>query len=493
MLIPETYRQLRRWLTLIVRIFFRRVEVVGLENLPIDRGGILVAWHPNGLVDPALILTCFPHHVVFGARHTLFKYPLLGRFVRALGTVPIYRGQDTASDAVDEQRRRNDASLDALAQRIAAGSFSALFPEGYSHDTPYLRELKTGAARLYYRARASTAPDRPTPVIVPVGLHYDHKKLFRSSVLVVFHPPLELPAEIDITPSLDEDPDRMRDLARNLTDLIDKTLRAIIFEVESWELQRLLHRARKLVRAERASRAGAFPGESTMDERVIGLARVWTAYKQRAAANPAEVAVLRKRIERYDRDLRTLKIDDHEIDDPPPIGPWFWLTLALQVIAVVFILPPLLLIGAIVNVPPAALVLLFARLVGREHKDMASLKLVAGIILFPLTWAVWGWLAFRGTISTQSIFSWMPSGGMPAAVLMVLLSVIGAVVLLRYFVLAVAVWRAVRVRLTRGRRARSLIRLKLERARLCDELVAMTRDIALPGRVAPDGRVVRVP
>ena len=36
---------------------------------------------------------------------------------------------------------------------MAAGSLSALFPEGVSHDEPGLQALRSGAARMYYRAR----------------------------------------------------------------------------------------------------------------------------------------------------------------------------------------------------------------------------------------------------------------------------------------------------------------------------------------------------
>ena len=53
----------------LVRVFFRRVEVAGTENLPETGGGLIVAWHPNGLVDPGLILAHCPRSVAFGARH----------------------------------------------------------------------------------------------------------------------------------------------------------------------------------------------------------------------------------------------------------------------------------------------------------------------------------------------------------------------------------------------------------------------------------------
>ncbi|MCA9710216.1 MAG: 1-acyl-sn-glycerol-3-phosphate acyltransferase, partial [Myxococcales bacterium] len=115
------------WIQLLLRaavnLFFRRVEVAGLRNVPREGGGLVVSWHPNGLVDPGLILTQCPRPVVFGARHGLFSYPLLGALLREVGTVPIYRAMDVGGDASDQSRRlANRMSLEALAQRVAEGS-----------------------------------------------------------------------------------------------------------------------------------------------------------------------------------------------------------------------------------------------------------------------------------------------------------------------------------------------------------------------------------
>ena len=65
------------WIRKFVRLglftFFRELEVNGIENVPTDRGGIVIAWHPNGMVDPALIFSTFPQQLMFGARHGLFR------------------------------------------------------------------------------------------------------------------------------------------------------------------------------------------------------------------------------------------------------------------------------------------------------------------------------------------------------------------------------------------------------------------------------------
>ena len=62
----------------LLRSFFRRIEVTGLEHVPASGGGLFVAFHPNGLIDPALIATRCPRPIVFGARHGLFAWPVVG-------------------------------------------------------------------------------------------------------------------------------------------------------------------------------------------------------------------------------------------------------------------------------------------------------------------------------------------------------------------------------------------------------------------------------
>ena len=330
--------------------------------------------------------------------------------------------------------------------------------------------------------------DGPPPSLVPVGLHYAQKRLFRSNALVVFHPPITLPEQLDVTPAMDEDPERLR----GLTQEVERDLKAAILETESWEFHGLFHRARKLIRAERAYRAETNPGATTMDERVLGLARLWTAYQQLIGTDPERVAELTKRVQRYDRMMRALAIEDHEIDHPPTvIVGWLVVGLVLQVVSVGVLLPPFLLVGALVNLPPALVVIAGARAASKEPKDEATMKLIGGVLVFPGVWAVWAWLAGWGTVQAQAIAPWAPDQPIVVVAVMVALCVASAIVMLLYWELAVGTLRALRVRLTRGRHARALTRLRAERSRLCDELVAFAEGVELPGLVLPSGRLSR--
>lgn len=486
----SSHRLAMSLLHLLVRLFFRRVEVEGVENVPESRGGLLVAWHPNGLIDPGLVLAKLPGRVVFGARHDLLNVPILGWLMRSVGTVPIYRASDVKGDA-EGRRAANRKSLDALAHKIANGSFSALFPEGVSHDAPHLMELKSGAARLYYRARQLQGPEDKPPVIIPVGLHYDHKRAFRSIALLRFAPPLELPAELDVRPDPDEPDEQTRARARSLTGKIERALENVVHPTESWELHHLIHRARKLMRAERACRVGVDPGRPKLLEKQIGFSRIWAGYQNRHASHPEEVEGLMARVREYDADLRALRLEDHELDRNPRLAsPWLALIILAQIVTVYMLLPPLLIVGYVVNLPAALLCLGVAKAMSRAKKDEASLKLLAGAVFFPLSWIAAGVLAALGHIRLHESFPALPDSPVITGVVTALLGAVGGAVAVHYGRLSRETLRAMRVRLRRRRRQDEIERLKGERQSLYEWLIRLAEGLDLPGEIARDGRVV---
>jgi 1-acyl-sn-glycerol-3-phosphate acyltransferase len=483
-------RQARLLVRVLTWLFFRRIEVAGTEHLPSDRGALLVAWHPNGIVDPGLIFARCPHRVVFGAAHGLFRWPGFGTLLRALGTVPVYRRQDAGSRNIDSLRQRNESSLDQLATAIADGSYSALFPEGMSHDEPHPLSLKTGAARLYYRARAVREAGSPPPQIIPVGLHYDRKQLYRSNALVEFHAPLDLAEALDVDPPDDEGEQASRDRCRALTDRIEEALNRASLATENWQLHTLMHRARKLIRAERAHRAGADPGRVAIDEKILGMARIWTGYQERLTTDPAHVETLVHRVAEYDADLAALGIEDHELDHAPRLmSLWLPLLLLLQLVGVFLFLPPIVLAGYILNLPTALGITALCKVAARERKDEASIKVLVGAVAFPLTWALWMALAAWGQLEAYQFFPGLPRAPLQAAGSVLAMAVIGGALSLRYLRVAQETLRSVRVRLTRRLRTRAVARLRQERHLLHDALIAIAEGVDLPGAVADDGRI----
>ena len=480
-----------RLVRFLVGLFFRRIEVSGVEHVPRQGGGILVAWHPNGLVDPALILSCFPRQVVFGARHGLFRWPIVGRLMRALGTVPIFRASDLQRADDEARRSANRRSLDALAQAVRDGGFAALFPEGVSHDEPFLQELKTGAARLYYRARQLCADRDTPPVIIPVGLHYDDKTMFRSNVLVEFHAPLDLPQTL-LSPIPEDDVETFLARSSELTQVLEPVLQEVTHATESWELNQTMHRIRSLARAERAKRSGASLEAPTMAERSLGMARVWKGYHAHMRTDPDRVRALLHRVATYDRALQEIELDDDDLDKPPPIrSKWLPLLLALQAAVVFLVLPPVLFLGLLINGPAYLLIRPVARAASRKYKDTATIKMLAGIVLFPLSWLTAALLVGLGQIELHESYRGIPRAPWAAAIATFFIGAFGGALALVYVELVKRTWTSITIRAKRQWGAAIIERLSAERAALYEEIEELGKGLDLPGEVLPDGRVGR--
>jgi 1-acyl-sn-glycerol-3-phosphate acyltransferase len=457
--------------------------------VPESGGGLVVSWHPNALVDPGLILSYFPKQIVFGARHGLFRVPLLGTLMRAIGTVPIYRRADVGTSDENVRRKRNQESLDALAEAVSQGSFAALFPEGVSHDEPHPVELKTGAARLYYRACELTPDGEPTPVILPVGLHYDKKRVFDSNVLIVFHPPLPLPDELlSRTTAMSED--ELRERNRALTSTIEDALHHVVHATENWEIHNAMQRARKLVRAERAQRAGRNPGRPSMKERVLGFSRLWAGYRSRVESHPDEVEELTRRVQGYDAELLALGLEDHELDAAPAIvNARLAVLVFLQAFVVYLLLPPIVLIGLVANLPAAGFVWLVTKRAASAKKDEASLKVLIATLALPMNWVLLSLLAVWGGTSLGELFPRFSGAPLLTGLLAFLLSAIGAYIALHYQRLAQQTARAFRVRITRMRRSSSVARLLEERSELHDRITELAEGLELPNELSLDANM----
>jgi hypothetical protein len=186
-----------------------------------------------------------------------------------------------------------------------------------------------------------------------------------------------------------------------------------------------------------------------------------------------------------------LQLEDYDLDrDPGLVHGWLAVLLGLQMLGVFLLLPPLVAMGYLVNLPTAGLLVLAARLGAKKKKDAATVKLLLGTIAYPATWIGAGIAAGLAHHQLQLAFGSLPDTPALAGVTIAVLGAVGGAAALRYWRLARETARAVRVRLTRRRYALSVARLRRERSRLYDAIMAMSEGVELPGDVAPDGRIV---
>ena len=342
---PRVYAVVRRVVSLALR-FFYRIERAGP---PLPEGPLLlVGNHPNALVDPGLMIAVSSRPLTFLAKEPIFRMPVLGSLVRALGALPVVRPQDDPS-----RMRENLESLGAAARGLASGRAIALFPEGRSHSEPSLGALKTGAARLALQAGV---PVR----IVPAGLTYAEKGRFRSSVRVEFGPPL------DVSPAPAEPA-----AVRALTERIAAALRAHTLDLAAWEDLPLIEAGDALYVL-----ATDAPARDPERQRLFarGLALLRAEQPERAAELTDEVLGFQRRLALTRAEATDLGIR---------YRPWTVLRFALRNLIALVLGLPLALVGVAVFGLPVLGTRLALRLAGTAPDMVATVKLLTVLVLVP--------------------------------------------------------------------------------------------------------------
>ena len=216
----------------ITNTFFRRIDVVGRENVPASGPVIFAGNHPNALMDGWLLMArCgrWPLHFMVDAK--LWKYWMLGQILDVTGAVPVYRREDHGGE-VD-----NSKAFDKLYEVMELGNCMGIFPEGVSHVESQLAKLKTGTARI---ALAVAARGKVKVTIVPCGLNYIHRHRFRSQVLIEFGEPIVIEDEW-----LEEFKADEQNTVRKLTEHLALALRNVTLNAPDWRTLRFLQAARR--------------------------------------------------------------------------------------------------------------------------------------------------------------------------------------------------------------------------------------------------------
>lgn len=386
-------------LKLMLRVFFRRVEVAGRERLP-DHGAILyVLNHPNGLVDPVFILCLTSRPVSFLAKSTLFRMPIISYFVRALDSIPVYRKQDEGEDT-----SRNKETFQSCRRVLAGGGAIAICPEGVSHNEPRLRPLKTGAARIALGA-ASAAGSQLDLHVVPCGLYYTSKTTFRSEALLYFGDPIKVePVALDATG------EPAHEKVAEFSQRIENALREVVLNAEHEEALNTIARAERIFSSETDT-----GGEQSLAREFKLRRRFIEGYTFLRENAPERLAALTSRITRYEEELNQVGLDPDEL--AAPSSPGSVVVLALRRVLLFILVLPFAIVGAVVHYPAYKLAGYFAVKFSHSYDDVVStIKILAAALLFPLTWVGLAWFCYAqfGWIYAVVCFVLIPLAGYAA-------------------------------------------------------------------------------
>lgn len=340
--------------------YYRFVRAGGA--VPASGPVLLVANHPNSLLDPAAVCAVAGRPVRFLAKAPLFRQPVIGRLVRACGAIPVYRRQDDP-----ELMERNEETFRAAHAALEGGDAVGIFPEGISHSEPALAPLRTGAARIALGAANRIGASFP---VIPVGLVLRRKARFRSEALVVVGEPV---AWSELSGRRPEDADAVR----ALTARIEEALRGVTLNLERWE-------DAPAVEAAEAVYAAEFGLSGSPEERLRRQAGMAGALSELRRRQPDRVEPLYRAVSRYAALLRRLELRPDELRDRGPpartVARWVGRQAAFFGLAA-----PVAALGHLAFAVPYRLTDLLARRSSVDEDVRSTVKLLGGSVVY-LVW-----------------------------------------------------------------------------------------------------------
>lgn len=146
-------------------VVFKRWEVFGKDNLPLD-GGVIITSNHSSYWDPIIVGSACSREVNFMAKEELFNIPVLGFLIKRLNAFPV---------------KRNEADRTAIRKALVIlknKEVVGIFPEGARNEGELL-EPHLGVGLLALKAKVP---------VLPVAI-YGSKGLF-GKVIVSFSKPL---------------------------------------------------------------------------------------------------------------------------------------------------------------------------------------------------------------------------------------------------------------------------------------------------------------
>jgi 1-acyl-sn-glycerol-3-phosphate acyltransferase len=166
--------------------FYRKVIVIGIENINSNDYLIFAPNHQNALMDALAVLFTNKGQQIFLARADIFKRRFIASILYFLKMLPVYRIGDGF-----ENLKTNDIIFDKTIDVLRNKNGLVILPEGNHEAVRRLRQLKKGICRIAFQAYEATGYSLNIKII-PVGIEFSHYNRIRQVLTVVYGKPIEI-------------------------------------------------------------------------------------------------------------------------------------------------------------------------------------------------------------------------------------------------------------------------------------------------------------
>ncbi len=173
------YNLVKIWIRTSLYLFFGKIKVSGLGNVPKDKPVLFLPNHQSALLDVLLIAVDCNRKPYFLTRSDIFKNKILIAVFDFFQMIPIYRIRDGR-----DSLKNNNVIFERCAQLLGQGEAILMFPEANHNLKRRVRPLSKGFTRVLFAA-LEKYPELDIQ-LVPVGLNYQNAEIFPDRVALYF-------------------------------------------------------------------------------------------------------------------------------------------------------------------------------------------------------------------------------------------------------------------------------------------------------------------
>jgi 1-acyl-sn-glycerol-3-phosphate acyltransferase len=178
------YRLLRPLVRLALQVFFKKIYLHGVENLPKNRPFIIAGNHQTAFFEPILLACFLPMPVHSMSRGDMFAKPFFRKMLTSMNMIPIFRFRNGFGGL-----RQNGESFEKSYEVLKKNGSILIFSEGNVSIKKRLRSLQKGTARM---ALGAVEAGVENMCIVPVGISYTYADQPRCEAMIEIGQLIEL-------------------------------------------------------------------------------------------------------------------------------------------------------------------------------------------------------------------------------------------------------------------------------------------------------------
>jgi 1-acyl-sn-glycerol-3-phosphate acyltransferase len=357
------YRLMRFFVGIGIRVFYKKIRIIDSENLSVKGPKIIIANHPNTLMDAWVVGFVSKQPIYFMAKASLFDSSFRIWLLKKMNMIPVNRAGEGKVKGVD-----NNQVFEECYKLLEANKTIVIFPEGSSFNERILRKLKTGTARIALDAEVRNEGKLGVNII-PMGINYSHPDRFRSSILVAVGSPITLTEFIDDY-KVDFIP-----VARKVTELFRTKLEELLITTEDKQQDYLLENVRDILTSRYIT--------NESDE-FLFLRKIRDSLYGLSIHSPEELEKIRRLVQRIKWKSTQLAIKTDFLDRRFR-SLMFFRQLMFSVVALLIALP-IFIYGAFHNIIQYKLTDKLIPMITKEVEYFAPLAVLLGLILYPLSY-----------------------------------------------------------------------------------------------------------